>query len=638
MDIADRLAGAVWGHLVGDAVGVPYEGRPAAEVGEVVFGATGTYGQPPGTWSDDGALMLAQLDSLLTAGFDPADFGRRAVDWYRRDAYTPDGDGCFDIGNATRAALERFEAGTPPEEAGGTDDRSCGNGSLMRILPLALVERDASDGLLVEQAQRLSAVTHGHARVKVACALYVLIARSLLLSHSRADALAWARRRLRAIYSADADAAAYLAALDHLEAWPERTGRGSVWDAFWSAWDAFAGAGSYRETIERAVDYGNDTDTTAAIAGGLAGLRFGLGGIPAEWLAGMRGRPIVAPLVDCLVETTGRRTSSLNPLRVDWLDPTDLPLLESSFATLGMTFLPGKRASGIAGEHWRDLDADLDRLREIHGCDVLVLLVEDAELERFGVARVPDAAASRGIELLRHPIPDGGVPADRHAFRTMLDGVVDRLRVGASVVVACRGGLGRTGLVVAGLLRDLAGLDADAAIDLTRARRPGAVETEAQRAFVAGWTRPERSPAVGPSLAERLRHLADLGPILDSADAAFGSWTAPTPDGGVTRLPYYTFGPAGEAFLGGVGRGGWVFPFDWGSWLQTDGGRALQARPEALAAAAPIQLARLLTAIVRSDRFVEGSIAGAFESGLLAGIARRAAALLTELEGGDTRG
>jgi ADP-ribosyl-[dinitrogen reductase] hydrolase len=64
--LAPRLCGAVWGHLVGDAVGVPLEFRPAGEIGSVEFGATGTHGQPPGPWSDDGALMLALLDSLLT--------------------------------------------------------------------------------------------------------------------------------------------------------------------------------------------------------------------------------------------------------------------------------------------------------------------------------------------------------------------------------------------------------------------------------------------------------------------------------------------------------------------------------------------------------------------------------------------
>ncbi|HSL34894.1 MAG TPA: ADP-ribosylglycohydrolase family protein, partial [Candidatus Limnocylindrales bacterium] len=85
--LPDRLAGAVWGHLVGDAVGVPYEFKSADEIGEIRFGATGTHDRPPGTWSDDGSLMLALLDSLLIAGFDTADQARRAVEWYRLGAY-----------------------------------------------------------------------------------------------------------------------------------------------------------------------------------------------------------------------------------------------------------------------------------------------------------------------------------------------------------------------------------------------------------------------------------------------------------------------------------------------------------------------------------------------------------------------
>ena len=75
-ELAERLAGAVWGHLVGDAVGVPYEFGPARPAASVVFGATGTHRQPPGTWSDDGALMLALLDSMLAVGFDIDDQGR----------------------------------------------------------------------------------------------------------------------------------------------------------------------------------------------------------------------------------------------------------------------------------------------------------------------------------------------------------------------------------------------------------------------------------------------------------------------------------------------------------------------------------------------------------------------------------
>jgi len=134
-------------------------------------------------------------------------------------------------------------------------------------------------------------------------------------------------------------------------------------------------------------------------------------------------------------------------------------------------------------------------------------------------------------------------------------------------------------------------------------------------------------------LSDRLRALADLVPILEAADADFGHWEVPPPRDGVESLGWFTFGPAADAWRSAVATGGWItVGFDWGGWLATDEGRALKDDPEATAAATPDQLARLLTAIVRSDRFVEGSIAGAFDSGLLARIARRAAVLLAELD------
>ena len=144
-----------------------------------------------------------------------------------------------------------------------------------------------------------------------------------------------------------------------LEAHRERGGHGRVWDSFWSAWDAFAGATDYRSTIQRAVAYGNDTDTTAAIAGGLAGARWGLGGIPAEWLDGMRGKAIAQPLIDRLVATTDKAL-----IRVDEVPLSRVPGLIDVTGRLGMTFLPGKHGvSGRAGEHRRDLATDIATLR-----------------------------------------------------------------------------------------------------------------------------------------------------------------------------------------------------------------------------------------------------------------------------------
>jgi ADP-ribosylglycohydrolase len=502
LSLADRLAGAVWGHLVGDAVGVPYEFMSASYISNVEFGVTGTHRQPPGTWSDDGALMLATLDSLLRDGtnedtrFDASDQAQRFLAWADKGAYTPDGDGRFDIGNATSAGLSAVRRGTPAEKAGGTDERSNGNGSLMRILPLALVERDVDDETLVEHAHRSSAITHGHPYSKATCALYVLVARRLIGGSPRARALEDARARLRVNYQARPDSSTWLDALDHIETYPTRSGSGYVVNAFRSAWDALAGATAYRDTIERAVRYGNDTDTTACIAGGLAGLRWGIDGIPAEWLAGMRGRDIVEPLIARLTATASiadpqvpdrAHTSTSHPIQVDWVDPSALPTDSRWKGRLGMTFLPGKWYPGRLGTaHARDLAADVERLRAHWAVDTFVLLVEDHELVETRTSDIASRMAAHGIDLVRFPVTDLDVPTDIEATRGLLESIGDRLRAGSNVVVACLGGLGRTGTIIGSLLVE-AGLSGDDAIVLTRKTRHGTIQTSAQETFVRRW-------------------------------------------------------------------------------------------------------------------------------------------------------
>ena len=116
-----------------------------------------------------------------------------------------------------------------------------------------------------------------------------------------------------------------------------------------------------------------------------------------------------------------------------------------------MTFLPGKHEYGQAGHHWRDLDADVQRLATEHGVQTFALLVEDHELDRTGTAQIAEVMTANGIELLRHPIVDIDVPADPGGVAAFLAQVEDRLRAGRRVAVACKGGLGRTGTTAGGL-------------------------------------------------------------------------------------------------------------------------------------------------------------------------------------------
>src|SRR5690606_35152573 len=142
------------------------------------------------------------------------------------------------------------------------------------------------DAALVERAHLASRVTHGHPNCQVTCALYVLLARTLI-EHPGGDpeaALAMATDRLLSVYEREPSFASVLRGLLAHRAHVKDPGGGWGLDCFWSAGEAFASASSYREPIERCIRYGHDTDTTAAIAGGLAGLRWGIDGIPAEWL------------------------------------------------------------------------------------------------------------------------------------------------------------------------------------------------------------------------------------------------------------------------------------------------------------------------------------------------------------------
>ena len=172
---------------------------------------------------------------------------------------------------------------------------------------------------------------------------------------------------------------------------------------------------------------------------------------------------------------------------MNWVPPGDVPSAAAWTGALGMTFLPGKRDVGTAGRHWRDLADDVARLRDTEHVDTFVLLVEDHELVQTGASGVADAMAAKGINLVRFPITDGNAPPTNDAdFRHLIDAVIQGLRSDARIVVACRGGLGRTGTVVACLLRE-AGLNANSAVALTRRVRHHTIESDEQELFVREW-------------------------------------------------------------------------------------------------------------------------------------------------------
>lgn len=310
-DYQAKIAGGFYGLLVGDALGVPYEFKHPDEIpprAQIEFsppsGYPRTYADvPAGTWSDDGALSLALLDSLLTRGkLDLEDLAQRFVNW-QIDGFYAVGGKVFDIGITTSAALGNYRAGQKAEDAGLREVNSNGNGSLMRVLPLVLWHRGADDEL-VRDAMAQSLVTHGHARSQVCCALYCLWARRLLEN----DAAAWenATATLRDIVVFLPDGEALEAELEfHIrpDDFSSGSGSGYVVDALRSARWVMQEKG-YENVVKAAVALGSDTDTTACIAGGVAGIRDGLSAIPSRWLDALRGGEIAEPLLERLLNRT----------------------------------------------------------------------------------------------------------------------------------------------------------------------------------------------------------------------------------------------------------------------------------------------------------------------------------------------
>ena len=268
----DFLKQAIWGVVVGDALGVPYESkeRDTFKVDGMTEG--GYHNQLSGTWSDDSSMTLATLDSFIECEvIDYKDIMNRFMLWSKSEAYCPRGE-CFDIGFATCRAFERFRAGRKATECGGKGFFDNGNGSLMRILPIAFIKHTAYDIV------KLSSLTHAHEISCMCCRLYVQIAENLMNGMTKYESV---KNLTQCI-----DECERIPLLNDVSR-EEISSHGYVVDTFEAAVWCLLHTDSYRECVTTAVELGHDTDTVAAVAGGLAGIYYGIGGekgIPQEWI------------------------------------------------------------------------------------------------------------------------------------------------------------------------------------------------------------------------------------------------------------------------------------------------------------------------------------------------------------------
>ena len=268
-----KLYAAVLGLAIGDALGVPYEFKKRGTFLCKDMVGYKTHHQPKGTWSDDTSMVLATLDSLKSndGKIVPTDMFERFNRWLQNSDYTPFGE-VFDAGIATCKALR-----TGKPQSGEYDN---GNGSLMRILPLAFVP--CTD----DEIRAVSAITHGHRISMDACVIYVHVVRRLLAGENINEIIPTLQydkpfdrlHRIDQLSAQEIKSSGYV--VDTLEA------------ALWAVSHKSADAGkekSFRSDLLDAVNLGSDTDTIGAVAGGLAGIIYGLDDV-ADWVEALQNR------------------------------------------------------------------------------------------------------------------------------------------------------------------------------------------------------------------------------------------------------------------------------------------------------------------------------------------------------------
>ena len=311
----DIVKDAVLGVAVGDAIGVPVEFRSRQYLlDNPVTGVQGygSHNQPPGTWSDDSSMTFC-LAETLAKGYNLSDLASRFVRWDSEAYWTPHGE-VFDMGIATSAAIDRLRSGVSPTLAGGTDEGSNGNGSLMRILPLLFLTRDKPVYRRYQLVQDVSSITHRHIRSVLACFIYLEVALEIISGKDKQDAYRQACVTINAFLEeepvcSDAEKGYFSRVLSgsiSSLAVEDIRSSGYVLHTLEAALWCFLTTPNYKEAVLRAVNLGEDTDTTGAVTGGLAGLYYGVEDIPAEWLQVLARREDIETLCRKVNDKLGR--------------------------------------------------------------------------------------------------------------------------------------------------------------------------------------------------------------------------------------------------------------------------------------------------------------------------------------------
>jgi len=299
--MSNNVLNGIMGLCVADALGVPveFEDRETLRRDPVTnMRSYGTYNQPAGTWSDDTSMTLCLLDSL-SRGLNYNDIMTNFLKWFETGEYTPYGE-VFDVGNATREAINRYKKGINPLNCGGKEEHDNGNGSLMRIFPVVFYLQSIYGKEITKNEDAMtiihnvSSLTHAHKRCLIACGIYCSIANEILSNNnlSLSASIFTGIDKAFEYYSKHeefVDELCYYKRINNKEfaitSIENIKSSGYVVDTLEAAIWCLLNTKNYKDCVLMAVNLGEDTDTVAVVAGGLAGIFYGYDTIPKEWLS-----------------------------------------------------------------------------------------------------------------------------------------------------------------------------------------------------------------------------------------------------------------------------------------------------------------------------------------------------------------